>query len=77
MIEWLCWLDVRLLEVHPEIMWLGDDRSQGLIRVLAFDRLLDMYATEGFAPEAAETAARIAKLTGEAWTNLQGHVRRS
>ena len=65
MIEWLCQLNVRLLEIHPETLWIGDDAGSGFIRALAFDRLVSMYATEGFETEMIETATRISKLTGK------------
>lgn len=64
MIEWLCQLNLRLLEVHPETLWIGEDAASGLLRALAFDRLVSLYATEGFETEMIETATRISKLTG-------------
>lgn len=65
MIEWLCELDLRLLEAHPETLWIGDDAESGLIRIVGFDRLLSLYATEGFETEMIHVAARISKLTGK------------
>jgi hypothetical protein len=65
MIEWLCELDLRLLEAHPETLWIGDEADSGQIRIVGFDRLVSLYATEGFEAEMTDIAARISKLTGK------------
>lgn len=64
MIEWLCLLNLRLIEAVPEIIWL-DDTPTGYLRAIAFERLLGLYATEGFEKEMLEVSSRITKLTGE------------
>lgn len=73
MIEWLCQLNLRLLEVEPATLWAGDDAGSGFLRALAFDRLLSLYATEGFETEMLETARRISNLIGR--TEVLGEVR--
>lgn len=64
LIEWLCQLNLRLLEIEPATLWVGDDAGSGFLRALAFDRLLGLYATEGFEVEMMDTARRISNLIG-------------
>lgn len=78
MIEWLCQLDLRLIEVEPSTLWAGDDAGSGFLQALAFDRLLGLYATEGFETEMVETARRISNLVGKTDILAEGrpHVRK-
>lgn len=69
--ERLCWLDLRLIQAHPESITF-DEFSKGEVpnypRVLAFHRLISLYETEGYLREAltvAELAVRFNQLPRE------------
>lgn len=62
--EWLYWLDVNLLQANEVSFRLSPD-APGLINVLAFERLLELYQHEGFLLEAASLAERFARYLPE------------
>lgn len=62
--EWLCWLDMNLVQANEASFRLTNDAPQ-LINVLAFDLLLDLYEREGFLLEAASLAERFARYLRE------------
>ncbi|MEJ7570198.1 MAG: hypothetical protein WKF41_18285 [Gaiellaceae bacterium] len=59
-VEWLSWLDVRLVEAHPEA-FRSDPKRDEYFRILAFRRLVDLYETEGFLRDALLAAERFAR----------------
>lgn len=69
--ERLCWLDLRLVQVHPEAITFDDFvRGEGpnYPRVLAFYRLISLYEAEGYLRDAlavAEIAVRFNQLPRE------------
>lgn len=78
--ERLCWLDLRLVQTHPEAITY-DEFSKGAgpdyPRVSAFHRLISLYEAEGYLREAldvAKLAARFDQLPREL-ERLEGKVR--
>lgn len=59
-VEWVSWLDVRLVEAHPEAFKASPDREEYLA-ISAFHRLVDLYETEGFLRDALVAAERFAR----------------
>lgn len=55
-IEKLCWLNVRLLEKHPETISYENDEGVHYARVTAFNRLISLFENEGYLREALEVA---------------------
>lgn len=78
--ERLCWLDLRLIQAHPEaITYEGFSKGEGpdYPRVLAFYRLISLYEAEGYLREAldvAKLAVRFDQLHREL-ERLEGKVR--
>ncbi|MFO0618047.1 MAG: hypothetical protein U0414_35980 [Polyangiaceae bacterium] len=56
-VEWLSWLDVRLVEAHPEAVRISPERDE-FVSISAFSRLVDLYECEGFLREALDAAER-------------------
>ncbi len=54
-IEELCWLDIRLLQAHPDFAVVNNE--QGFFLILAFERLIALYEQEGYLYEALQVAA--------------------
>jgi hypothetical protein len=69
--ERLCWLDLRLIQAHPEAVTFHEySKGEGTNypHVLAFHRLISLYETEGYlreAQEVAELAVRFNQLPRE------------
>lgn len=59
-VEWLSWLDVRLVEAHPEAVRASPDKDE-YFRITALHRLVDLYEREGFLREALAAAERFAR----------------
>jgi len=58
-IETLCWLDIRLVEAHPDILHINQqDGTVVYARSLAFERLIRMYERNGYLAEALDVAKR-------------------
>ena len=60
-VEWLCWLDIKLVEARPATITSKRDGKTDFFRVLAFEYLIKLYEWEGYLSEAlavAEQAAR-------------------
>lgn len=55
-IEKLCWLNIRLLEKHPETVSYENDDGIHYARVTAFNRLISLYENEGYLRDALEVA---------------------
>lgn len=55
-LEKLCWLNVRLLERHPETIAYENDEGVHYARVTAFNRLISLYENEGYLRDALEVA---------------------
>jgi hypothetical protein len=72
-IERLCWLDIRLIEARPEIVTDERDGERIYYGVGAFNRLIDLYAAEGFIREALGVAERAARF-GQGGLELE-HLR--
>jgi hypothetical protein len=53
-IEELCWLNIRLLQAHPDFAVV--DNEQGFLLILAFGRLISLYEQEGYLHEALQVA---------------------
>ncbi len=62
-IEWLCWLDIKLIEAHPEAITMGEPPS--FVLVYAFDHLIRLYEREGLMHEALAVAERVARFRNE------------
>lgn len=58
LIEWLCWLDIQLIEACPEAISFDRDDETRYVNVLAFDRLISLYEREGYLREAIKVARR-------------------
>jgi len=61
-VERLCWLDLELLEVHPQV---AEYEPRKFFRVLAYERLASLYETEGDFAKALEVAERGIRLGQE------------
>jgi hypothetical protein len=59
-VEWLSWLDVSLVEVHPEWFKIAPSRDEYLA-ISAFQRLVGVYEVEGFLRDALAAAERFAR----------------
>jgi hypothetical protein len=57
-IEKLSWLDIRLIEARPNCVMDMYSEEATFFRVLAFQRLIDLYEGEGFLHEALDVALR-------------------
>lgn len=64
-VEHLCWLDIRLIELRPEIISFERDGATSYYHVLAFGYLIHLYEREGFLDEALDVANRAAKFNAE------------
>lgn len=58
-VEWLAWLDVRLVEAHERLFRSGPDSAEYL-SVFAIDFLIDLHIREGFLREALAVSERFA-----------------
>jgi hypothetical protein len=75
-VEWLSWLDVRLVEAHSDAFKIGQG-SQGFLQINALQRLVDLYEREGFLREALEAAKRVARFqVRDRVAELEERVRR-
>ena len=61
-VERLCWLDIALIEAHPEI---AEYEPGKFFRVVGYDLLMRLYEGEGYFAEALEVAERSARLGQE------------
>lgn len=61
-VERLCWLDIALIEAHPEI---AEYEPGKFFRVVGYELLLRLYEGEGYFAEALEIAERSARLGQE------------
>jgi hypothetical protein len=61
-VERLCWLDIALIEAHPEIAEFEPGR---FFRVTGYELLMRLYEGEGYFAEALEVAERAARLGQE------------
>lgn len=59
-VESLCWLDIRLIEARPTAISLELGGKPSFFRVIAFQRLIDLYEREGFLKKALDIAIRAA-----------------
>jgi hypothetical protein len=57
-VERLCWLDIRLIEARSDVFSLEPGIEPVFFRVIAFQRLIDLYEREGFLKEALDVAVR-------------------
>lgn len=57
-VEKLCWLDIRLVETHPEAITFEGVDGPSFVSIHAFSLLIDLYEREGFLREALEVANR-------------------
>lgn len=57
-VERLCWLDIQLIEAHPDTLSFGFGGEQNYFGVLAFQRLIEIYEREGYLYEAYDVAQR-------------------
>jgi hypothetical protein len=57
-VEGLCWLDIRLIEARPNSISMELDTETTFFRVIAFQRLIDLYEREGFLGKALDVATR-------------------
>jgi hypothetical protein len=64
-VERLCWLDIELLEAHPQVVEYEPDK---FIHVRAFDLLVRLYETEGDFAGALEVTERGMRLGQELLT---------
>lgn len=62
MAEWLWWVDARLIEAHPSMIRISDEKPD-VFSVNAFDQLVDLYETEGLLREALAAAERFHRLS--------------
>ena len=53
-IEQVCWLDIRLIQVYPNIVQVNND--QGFLSILPFHYLISLYEQEGYLAEALQVA---------------------
>lgn len=60
-VERLCWLDIRLIELRPDVITLEDNGNDRYFAVLAFKHLGLLYQREGFLHEALDVAERAAR----------------
>jgi hypothetical protein len=61
-VEWLSWLDIRLIRARPSTIWVERRRDEGqYVAVLAFAYLRQIYETEGFLAKALEVAQEATK----------------
>lgn len=56
-VEWLSWLDVRLIEAHPDAVRISQEKEE-YVSISALSRLVDLYVREGFLREALDAAER-------------------
>ncbi len=61
-VERLCWLDIALIEAHPEI---AEYESGKFFRVVGYELLMRLYEGEGYFAEALEIAERSTRLGQE------------
>lgn len=61
-VERLCWLDIALIEAHPEI---AEHEPGRFFRVVSYELLIRLYEEEGYFAEALEIAKRSARLGQE------------
>jgi hypothetical protein len=59
--ERLYWLDIRLIEAHPETISFEREGKRSYFQVAAFDRLVYLYRREGYLHEALIVAKRAVK----------------
>ena len=59
--EQLCWLDIRLIEAHPEAVSYDQEGKTKYARVIAFATLINLYEQEGYLFEALEVARKAVK----------------
>lgn len=62
--EWLCWLDIVLLEANEASFRISEDNPT-YVHVPAFNILLDVYENEGFLMEALPLVERFARFFPE------------
>ena len=62
MAEWLWWVDIRLIEAHPTMIRIADDKPD-VFSVDAFERIVDLYETEGLLRDALAAAERCHRLS--------------
>jgi hypothetical protein len=60
-LERLYWLDIRLIEAHPETISFEREGKQSYFQVAAFNRLVYLYKREGYLHEALIVARRAVK----------------
>jgi hypothetical protein len=60
-VEWLCWLDVNLVEAWPTAVTDQYNEEQRFYGVPAFSTLVDLYEREGSLHEAVAVAERAAR----------------
>lgn len=61
-VERLCWLDIALIEAHPEV---AEYEPGKFYRVVGYELLMRLYEGEGYFAEALEVAERSARLGQE------------
>jgi hypothetical protein len=71
-VERLCWLDIELLEAHPEVV---EYEPGTFSRVLAYEGLVSLYETEGDFAGALEVAERRMRLSQEHLTTQAERLR--
>jgi hypothetical protein len=60
-VERWCWINVRLIETHPDIISFENNGDTRFARALAFGHLIDLYEREGFLHEALAIAERASR----------------
>ena len=58
--EWCWWLDVRLMEAHPEMMRISPDKDE-FLSATTFDRIVSILVREGHIDAALAAAERFAR----------------
>lgn len=58
--EWFWWLDVRLIEAHPEMVRISPDKDE-FLTVYAFERIVGVYLREGHIEDALAASERFAR----------------
>lgn len=61
-VERLCWLDISLIEAHPDV---AEYESNKFFRVVGYQLLMRLYEGEGYFAEALEVAERAAQVGQE------------
>ena len=62
-VEQVCWLDIRFIQVYPDIVQANND--QGFLSVLPFRYLISLYEQEGYLAEALHVTEFAVKFNQE------------